>query len=258
LTRTVADAALVLAVLAGPSPRDRHSLPREAIDWTDLDAAPLRGVEIAFSADLGFARVDPEIAAIAERAAKALAAELGASLSAATPAIGDTQAVFEALVALDTDRSGLRSMAAAQGHGFGNALATLLATDWSADQFTAAILERKRIANVMWRFMEGHQFLLTPTAAAAAFPIDRDGPETIGFVAVPASAWTPFSAVANLTGQPAATVPAGFTSDGRPVGLQIIGRHLDDIGVLRLSAAFETIAPWAGYWPTLVTDRLAP
>jgi aspartyl-tRNA(Asn)/glutamyl-tRNA(Gln) amidotransferase subunit A len=256
LTRTVADAALALSILTGPTQRDRHSLPLEAVTWTDLGFTSLRGASIAFSADLGSARVDPEVAAIAERSARTLTSELGATLHADYPQIGDTQATFEALVALDTDRVGLRRLAEAHAHTFSGALAALLATDWSAELFTGAILDRKRTANIMWRFMEGYQFLLTPTAATAAFPIDRDGPTSIDGASVLPSAWTPFSAIANLTGQPAASVPAGFTSDGRPVGLQIIGRHLDDIGVLRLSAAFEAILPWAGYWPSLSVERL--
>jgi aspartyl-tRNA(Asn)/glutamyl-tRNA(Gln) amidotransferase subunit A len=57
----------------------------------------------------------------------------------------------------------------------------------------------------------------------------------------------------NLSGQPAASVPAGFTADGLPVGLQIVGRHLDDALVLRASAAFEAVRPWRDAWPTLVT-----
>ena len=256
LTRTVADSALALSVLAGPSPRDRYSLPHDATDWSDLDWQPLRAVRIAFSVDLGFARIDPEVAAIAEAAARTLASTVGAELVADDPPVGDTQEVFEAIVAMDTDREGLRSMAAVQDYSFSGALAALLARKWSADDFTAAILARKRIANAMWRFMEDYQFLLTPTAAVAAFAVDLDGPEAIDGEAVPSSAWTPFSAVANLTGQPAATVPAGLTADGRPVGLQIIGRHLDDIGVLRLSAALEAVAPWAADWPPISAGRL--
>ncbi len=257
LTRTVPDAALALSVLAGPTPRDRHSLPLEAIDWMDLGPSTLRGANLAFSADLGFAAVDSEIAGIAEAAAEALARGLGATLRLDHPPIGDTQPAFEALVALDTDRAGLRRMADVQGHRFAGALAALLDRQWTADDFTTAILDRKRVVNAMWRFMEGYQFLLTPTVSVAAFPLDREGPDTIDGTPARASAWTPFSAVANLTGQPAATIPAGFTADGRPVGLQIIGRHLDDIGVLRLSAAFEAILPWAQHWPPLVSERFA-
>ena len=210
--------ALALSVLAGPTSRDRHSLPLETIDWADLGWRPLHGARIAFSIDLGFARVDPEVAAITEAAARALAASIGAQLTADHPHIGNTQDAFEALVAMDTDRNGLRAMAEAQDYSFGGALGALLARDWSADEFTAAILARKRIANAMWRFMDEYEFLLTPTAAVAAFAADRDAPETIDGAALPSSAWTPFSAVANLTGQPAASVPAGRTADGRPIG----------------------------------------
>ncbi len=257
LSRTVADAALLLAVLAGPTPRDRHSLPAEPIAWQRLGDAPPRRYRIAFSPDLGYAVVDPEVAAETERAARMLGTEFGHEVEMAAPAVGDTQDTFEALVALDTDRRGLASLAAGQGYRFGGALARVLDTPWTADRFTDAILARKRIANLMWRFMAEYDFLLTPTVAAAAFPVGHDGPAAIAGRAVPPTAWTPFSALANLTGLPAATVPAGFTADGRPVGLQIMGRHLDDLGVLRLSAAFEAARPWDAVWPPIVSRRLA-
>lgn len=68
---------------------------------------------------------------------------------------------------------------------------------------------------------------------------------------VPTSQWLGFTSPINMTGQPAASIPAGFTRDGLPVGLQIIGRHLADASVLRASAAFEQVAPWAARWPEL-------
>ncbi len=254
LTRTVADAALALSVLSGPSPKDRHSLPNEQIDWMDISAPLGPGLRIAFSADLGFASVDPEVAAIAAGAAQVFATELGCVVDEAFPAVGDTQATFEALVALDTDRVGLRTMAGQQGFAFAGVLGALLQRQWTGDDFTNAIMDRKRIANVMWRFMERYDLLLTPTSAVSAFPLDLEGPALIGGHPVLPSAWTPFSALANLTGQPAASLPAGFTRDGRPVGLQLIGRHQDDIGVLRASAAFEIVRPWQHVWP-LSDDR---
>jgi len=249
ITRSVADAALMLSVLAGPSPKDRHSLPRDGSDWFDI--APRRSLRIAFTPDLGFARVDHEVAALAHKAAGTLAEALGAELVIATPQIGDVQTMFEAIVALDTDRAGLRRMAQRSRHVFKGPLARLLAFNWSADDFTAAVMARKRLANAMWRFMERYDLLLTPTVATAAFPADLEGPAEIAGAIVPSSAWTPFSAFANLTGQPAASVPAGFTRDGLPVGLQIVGRHQDDLGVLGAAAALETAAPWAHVWPTL-------
>lgn len=259
ITRTVADAALAMAALAGPSPLDRHSIPLEfpPRDWLDLAPAPLGGARLAFSPDLGFAAVDSEVATIAAAAATDLAGALGTVLSDAAPETGDVQPLFEALVALDTDRAGLGAMATACGHTFPDPLAGLLATRWTADAFTTAIMARKRTVNVLARFMERFDFLLTPSVAVAAFPVELDGPARIGGRAVPPSAWTPFSALANLSGQPAISVPAGWTRDGLPVGLQIVGRHLDDRGVLRAAAALEAARPFAGAWPPVAVGRAA-
>ncbi|ATN37762.1 amidase (plasmid) [Rhizobium sp. ACO-34A] len=245
ITRTVGDAALMLSVMSGPTPRDRHSLPADGIDWMSHEPTHTVGLRVAFSADLGFATVDPEVAALTEMAARRLARSFDFDLVAANPATGDMQALFETLVALDTDRAGLRAAGASQGYAFRGQLGDLLARDWTPDEFTAAIMERKRVVNTLWRFMEDFDFLLTPATASAAFPINLDGPSHIGGRPVLPSAWAPFSALVNLTGQPAASVPAGLTSDGRPVGLQIVGRHLDDIGVLRMARACEIAMPWS-------------
>ena len=252
ITRTVGDAALTLSVLSGPTPRDRHSLPQEQLDWMDLSPDHLKGLRIAFSPDLGFAPMEAEVAAIARSGAVALAREFGATLEFTSPQIEDTQNLFLTLVALDTDRSGLRAMAAENRYRFTPQLEQLLETSWDADAFTGAILGRKHVNNLVWRFMERFDLLLTPTTATAAFEIDSEGPTHIAGIKVERSAWTPFSALANLTGLPAASVPAGMTGDGRPVGLQIMGRHLDDLGVLRAAAGVEQILPWSGRWPELV------
>lgn len=254
ITRTVVDAALMLKVMSGASPKDRHSLPKEDLDWLTLDPAQLQGKRIAFSADLGHAPVDPEIAALAEAAARRLAAAYGATLEIAAPDIGDVTPSFLALVALDTDRVGLRAMAPA-GYAFTPMLQALLEQDWTADAFTEAILARKHVNNLMWRFMQRYDLLLTPGASVSAFPIDSEGPAEIAGRAVAPGGWTPFSFLANLTGQPAASVPAGFTRAGLPAGLQIIGRQHDDIGVLRAAAGLEAIQPWAQIWPEVTHAR---
>ena len=243
LTRTTADAALAMSVLAGPTPKDRHSIPAENNDWGIRPAETLRSARLALSLDLGHATVDAEVRAATQAAAERLASALGCTLQTAHPGIAPTQPMFETLVALDTDREGLRAMAAAQGIKLGGWLGHLVDHPWTADDFTRAIVERKRIVNAVWRFMEQHDFLLTPTTAAPAFALNVDGPDMIDGNPVGRTAWLAFSAIANLTGLPAASVPIGFTRDGRPIGLQIMGRHLDDRGVLALSAVVESLYP---------------
>lgn len=250
ITRHAADAALMLSVLCGPTPRDRHSLPSESSDWRVAAPETLRGCRIAFSADMGHAVVDAEVRAAVEAAAVRLGEALGADVQRTHPDIGPTQPMFETLVAMETDRAGLAAMAERQNVALTGWLGHLIAHPWTADQFTAALMARKRIVNNCWRFMQQHQFLITPTTAAPAFAIERDGPPHIDGVAVPPTAWLAFSALANLTGLPAASVPIGSTTDGRPIGLQIMGRHLDDRGVLALAAVVEHLLPQPR-WPGL-------
>jgi aspartyl-tRNA(Asn)/glutamyl-tRNA(Gln) amidotransferase subunit A len=132
-------------------------------------------------------------------------------------------------------------MTAEQGIELDGWIGSILERTWTGDQFTAAIMERKRIANLTADFMRDFDFLLTPATASAAFPIDTYGPDKIAGQMLPPSSWVPFSALANFTGLPAASVPIGFTQDGRPIGLQIMGRHLDDKGVLSLCAIVEKL-----------------
>jgi aspartyl-tRNA(Asn)/glutamyl-tRNA(Gln) amidotransferase subunit A len=248
ITRHAADAALMLSVLCGPTPCDRHSLPSESDDWRVPAAETLRGCRIAVSTDMGHAVVDAEVRAAVEATVKKIGEALNADVQHAHPDIGPTQPMFETLVAMETDRAGLAAMAERQGVVLTGWLGQLVAQPWTADQFTAALMARKRIVNTTWRFMQQHQFLLTPTTAAPAFAIDRDGPSHIDGQVVPPTAWLAFSALANLTGLPAASVPIGLTTDGRPIGLQIMGRHLDDRGVLALAAVVEQLFAQQ-HWP---------
>ena len=251
LTRSAADAALAMSVMAGSAAQDRHSLPRDIVDW---DVRPMnRDVRIAFSLDLGFAAIDREVGMIARRAAEKLSNALGRPLAEVHPDVADPQECFEALVALDTDRDGLRRMADAKGVRLGPVLDRLLLGDWSAGAFTAAMFARKQLVNRMWRFMQDFDFLLTPTVATAAFSAELDAPPTIDGKPTGGAGCAPLAAIANLTGLPAASVPIGMTRDGRPVGLQVMGRHQDDLGVLSLSAAIEGALPWKPWSSDLPT-----
>ena len=167
----------------------------------------------------------------------------------ANPGWEDPIDAFFALTFAKSDLKGMREMARKfklSGH-----LHDALMYPWTAEDLTNANMVRKNVARKMARFMSRYELLLTPTLAIPAFPIHMQGPEKIDGRYVRPAAFLAFTFPLNLTGQPAATVPAGFTSDGLPVGLQIIERHLDDPSVLRASAAFEAAAPWADKWPPL-------
>jgi aspartyl-tRNA(Asn)/glutamyl-tRNA(Gln) amidotransferase subunit A len=255
MTRTVADAALMMSVLAGPDPRDRHSLPAGDVDWlgsvSGAGSDGLSGLRVAFSPDLGYLAVDPEVREIAARAAAVFEKDLGCVVEQADPGWENPFDSFWGLVVADTDLAGMRAMVDEHGAEMSPHLVELVRRPWTAAELTTAGMVRKAVNNRMWRFMADYDLFLTPTLAVPPFPVHMQGPEIIDGHFVPATSWLGFTYPINMTGQPAATVPAGFTSSGLPVGLQIIGRHLADGAVLGASAAFEAAAPWAHLWPAL-------
>ena len=251
MTRTVADSALMLSVIAGPSHMDRHSLPDEGVDYMGAVRDPdIEGLRVAYSPDWGYAAVDPAVRRIVGEAVMAFE-ELGCHVEEAHPGFSDPLDAFWALVARDTDLSGLRKLARERGDEMGVQLRGLLARDWTAEEFTDATFVRQAVTNAMNRFMERYDLLLTPTLAVPPFGLGINGPTEIDGRTVHEAAWLAFTFPMNLTGQPAATVPAGWTGDGLPVGLQIVGRRLDDALVLRASAAYEAARPWHDRWPEM-------
>lgn len=244
LTRTASDAAVALSVLSGPSVRDRFSIPADPGQWEiEARVESLKGSRIAFDTDLDGTAVDREVLDAVENAMiriQGLIPAIDRSHPAMT--VGNEE-TFEAIVAMETDRSGLRARAEDLGISIGGWLGEIIGRTWTAEEFTSALMERKRIVDTTWRFMEDYDFFITPTTAVPAFPIDTYGPETIDGRPLPRSGWTPFSTLANFTGLPAASVPLGFTEAGLPIGLQIMGRHLDDQGVLALATLVESLYP---------------
>lgn len=249
LTRTVADAALLMSVLAGPDPRDRLSLPAGDVDWSTAHLGDIKGLRVAFSPDWGYMAVDPEVREIAARAAAVFEKDLGCTVEEAHPGWDDPFEAFWAVVVGDTDLAGMRALLDTYGAEMSPHLVDILSRNWTAEELTSARMVRKAVYNSMWRFMANYDLLITPTLAVPPFPLYSQGPEITENRMVASTRWLGFCFPMNLTGQPAASVPAGFTSDGLPVGLQIAGRHLADADVLRACAAFESAAPWGDHWP---------
>ncbi|WP_260929621.1 amidase [Novosphingobium sp. 9] len=251
LTRTVEDAALLMSVIAGADGRDWHSLPAGDVDWLEAPRRPLGKLRIAYTPDFGFSVVDPEVVAITRDAAQALAGELGAELVEDTPPFKDMFDLFLTIIMRDSDLRGMRDLLEA-GLIELPGLVMMLERKWSAEEFTDAAMGRQRVCNQLASFMQEYDLLLTPTVSSPPFDMAHFNPDAIGDVPVEQANASPFTYPFNWSGQPAASVPAGFTASGLPVGLQIVGRHLADGAVLGTSAAFERARPWAHLWPELV------
>lgn len=251
MTRTVADAALMMSVIAGPDPRDRHTIPCADVDWLAAPRGDVKGLRVAFSPDWGYAAVDPEVRRVVEEAVGVFERDLGCRVEIAHPGFEDPYGAFWGLVAYESDLAGMRAMVREHGARMTPHLVEFVNRPWTAEELTGANVVRKAVVNRMWRFMQDYDLLLTPTLAVPPFALHVQGPEKIDGRMVAPFQWLAFTFPMNMTGQPAASVPAGFTSDGLPVGLQIVGRHLADASVLRAAAAFEAARPWAQHWPKI-------
>lgn len=254
MARTVADAALMLSVIAGPDDRDRHTLPKEeGFDWMKSLKGDLKGLKVAYTLDWGgYAPVDKRVRKIVTDAVKVFERDLRCKVEEANPGWSNPYEAFWGMVARETDLRGMRAMEKKLGDKMTPHVRDFLKTEWTAEQFTDAMVQRKAVNNKMWRFMRKYDLLLTPTLAVPPFEVGIQGPTVIDGKEVEPFEWLHFTYPLNLTGQPAATAPAGWTDDGLPVGLQIIGRHLGDAMVLRASACFEAARPWKNRWPPLL------
>ena len=255
MTRTVRDAALMLTAMAGPDERDLLSLPAEATDYVAACEGGIGGLRVAWSATLGYAGVDTEVARLTDVAAKVFASDLGCTLEAADPGFESPWGFFSVLWVMSY---GLR-LGALLGEWESRMdpdLVTLVKRleRIGPTDYGDALVKRAALWETTRKFFDRYDLLLTPTLPVPPFAAGRIGPETAAVAAgalLPFGDWIPFTYPWNLTGQPAASVPCGFTRDGLPVGLQIVGRRFADATVLRAAAAFEQARPWASRRPPL-------
>ncbi len=252
ITRTVRDAALFLNVLAGPDARDPHSLNASGVDYVQALAGGAGGLRAAWSPDLGYALVEPEVLTLTAAAARVFS-ELGCHVEEVPAPFEDPGPIVDALWA---------TAQAALHHGdlervrdqLDPGRLRLIDAGLRVPGVDVAVanLRRAEFSERVRRFMEGYDLLLTPALPVTAFDAGSDGPGTIQGTQAPGLRWTPFTYPFNLTGQPAAAVPCGLAGNGLPVGLQIVGRWRDDATVLRAAAAFEEARPWAHLRPSAV------
>ena len=247
MTRSVADAALMLNAIAAPDARDWNALPHDGTDYAARLDAGIEGLRIAYSPDLGYAEVDGEVAAIVAAAVGTLSA-CGARVEQEDPGFADPAPFWHVLfrgLTLFAFRDMSEERLAVMDPFVAAKIRAAPGIDLAA--YLEAERRRAELGAHMKAFHRRYDLLATPATAVAAFPVDRDVPDRDSDA--DATEW-PFSLPFNLTRQPAASVPCGLTADGRPVGLQIVGPPHGDALVLRAARAFETARPWPSPPPT--------
>jgi aspartyl-tRNA(Asn)/glutamyl-tRNA(Gln) amidotransferase subunit A len=249
LTKTVADAARVLDVLAGPSPWDPNSLPAPGLCYAAVLEEALPPLRIGFSPDLGYAVVQSDVAAAVEDAVHAFE-KLGHRVEAVAggpPPLGREWGLlgaFELAAELCEhlpDREGI----------FGRGFIRGVKTGWSMTPEKWRAIGDQRVALNRWcaETFERCDLLVTPTVPYDPPPARGPFPEETEGRRQPMAGVASFTIPFNLSWHPAATVRAGLSRRGLPIGMQIVApRHRDDL-VLRAARAFERERPWHPQWP---------
>jgi len=252
LARSVADTAFLLSVMAGPDPRDPGCYPSDP----SIFAAPLerdfRGVRVAWRPDLGGLPLDRRVRAVLEAQRQSFEA-LGGIVEDAWPDLVGADEVFLVIRAwknwstlgplLEKHRSQMKPEVIWELE-FGSTL--------TAAQIAGALVEHGAIMERMRRFQERYEFMLCavnqvpPFDAARHWPAEIEGTKMENYIG-----WMKSAYRISVTCRPAISVPAGFTPEGLPVGIQIVGRHRDDLGVLQMAYAFEQATGFGRKRPAL-------
>lgn len=251
--RSVADVAFLLSVMAGPDPRSPIAWPDNPAPFAQPLDRDLSGLRVAWTPDLGgLVDVEPEVREV-------LAAQLGTferlgcEVTEVCPDLSGADDAFRVLRAwqftvqfgdlLETHRQELKP-----------SLVWNIEEGFRLDAAAVARAEQQR-ANVYHRvreFFEEYDVLLTPVSQVAPFPAEEEFPATVDHQPQATYLdWMRSAYLISVTGSPALSVPGGFTTDGRPVGLQIIGPHRDDLRVLQVGHAFEGATRFGRVQPSL-------
>ena len=256
LTRTVEDAALMLDVIAGRHRDDPFTLPEPDGKFAGAVGRSIDGLDIAYSPDLGLFHVDPEIRAAIDDAVDAFA-EAGANVQEtavefeySTDDIQDAWRTFFQVLLADVELQVRESHGIALLEDHRETIDPLFASiveagrEHSVIDLKRAEIVRTSVYETVQTLLAEYDLLVTPTLAVAPFEKSLVGPTEIDGVEVdPFIDWI-LSWVFNMTDHPAASIPAGFTAEGLPIGMQLVGRRFADGTVLSASRTLERLRPW--------------
>jgi aspartyl-tRNA(Asn)/glutamyl-tRNA(Gln) amidotransferase subunit A len=252
IVRYVEDAALMLDIIKGPIEADKYSLPKEDVNYLEKINEKPKKLKIGYSLDLGVAKViDEDVKKSVVKSAKSFE-KLGweveeANIKLKKPHVA-INTIWCSFYAYDL-KSELRKWKDEMDPDLVKLIEAGLSFK-GMDVMNAMDL-RKQIYMEFYEFFKNYDILLTPVTAIPAFPIGILFPSTINGINVSPTGWIPFTHPFNMTGHPAASIPCGFSKEGLPIGMQIVGPRFSELLVLQVSKAFQDIAPWQDNKPTI-------
>ena len=249
ISRTVRDAALLLGVISGFDARDPASVSEPGPDFLAACEAPVDGMRVAWSPTLGYASPTSEVLEITEEAVRAIEG-LGLSVGLVEEVMDDPVELWNAEFFAGAGTR-LKDALRNSRELLDPAVADVLegALEATVTDYYEKVFARYGLREQIRRFFEQYDLLLTPTLPVPAFGAGVNVPPELPDRNV--VSWVYYTYPFNLTGNPAASVPCGFTTEGLPVGLQMVAGTNREADVLRLSAAFESARPWANSYPEL-------
>ncbi|MCE7029230.1 amidase [Jiella avicenniae] len=236
LARTVEDAAIALSVIGGVDKRDPFTIVATQPDYVE-SMRRQRTLKIAWSPTLGYGRVDPEVAHIVAKAVDRIV-ELGYEVDLVETVMDDPIGLWMAEFYAGVGTR-LRDTIESNPELIDPSVLAVLepALAQSMRDYYETVFQRYAFRDRMRQFFDRYDILLTPTLPVAAFPTGQDKP--VGYEDKTIVSWATFTYPFNLTGQPAASMPAGFTKDGRPVGLQAVAPVYEELSIFSLAAAYS-------------------
>jgi amidase len=240
MARTVEDTALLLSVMAGADPRDQLAYDVDTAVFTQPLDRDFRGVRVAWCPDLGGLPLDPRVRSTLEKQ-RATFESMGCIVEDVAPDFGDADEIFHDLRAAVLASGSAESFERDRDRMKPEAVWNIeKGRAMSAVDFGMAMVRQDRLFQRIRQFMETYEFILCAVNQVPPFPAEWRYPEEVDGVPMENYiAWMKSAYYITITRSPAISVPAGFSDDGLPIGLQIVGRFRDDLGVLQMAHAFE-------------------